>query len=589
MTVTSYTDTVQARRRIGLMMAVLAVLGLGLVARLFYLQVVRHSHYSAQASNEHVRKYQVPAKRGELYVHDGAAGQSPLALNQRLSILYADPRFVPDKAAAAKKLAEATGGSAADYQKRLEKGIEYAVLADRVPGDIAAKVKKLNLAGIGLADRDYRTYPEGSLAAQVVGFVNADSQGQYGIEQYLNDQLSGTPGQLAAKTDTFGIPIATADNVVKPPTDGKTYVLTIDRNVQAMAEAELAAQIKTVKAKSGSIIIMNPANGAVIAMATYPSFDPNQYEKVSDYSVFLNQTVDSQFEAGSGMKAFTMAAGLDQGKIKPDTTYDDPGCVQVGDRKICNAAGDKAGKNKTMTTVLRDSLNTGVVFVLRALGGSSDKITLAGRRLLYEYLTKHFGFGERTGIEQANEAAGVVNSPTSEGGNDVNYANMSFGQGMSVTMVQAVAAMAAVANGGKLYQPHIVESELKSDGTVAVIKPKLVRDHVMSPGAIADLNQMLQVVVQHGSGYLAGQANPGYKIAGKTGTAQIPKPDGAGYIEGKNIGSFLGFAPADNPKFVMMVRINEPGVAGYAETTTVPVFADVCKWLFKYYGLAPSS
>jgi cell division protein FtsI/penicillin-binding protein 2 len=488
-----------------------------------------------------------------------------------------------------------TGGSAADYEQRLNNGIEYVVLADKVPGDVADKVKKLNLPGIALVDRDYRTYPEGQLAAQMLGFVNADGDGQYGVEGYLNGQLAGTPGQLAAKTDTHGIPIATADNVQKAPVDGTSYVLTIDRNVQSMVEQELAAQVQKVKAKSGSIVVMDPSTGAVKAMATYPTFDPNNYSSVKDYGVFVNQTVSDQFEPGSGIKTFTMAAGLDQGKVTPDSTYNDPGCYKVDDRQVCDAAGDKPGPNKTMTVVLRDSLNTGVMYVLRLLGGDPNDFTLAGKKLLYNYFTKHFGFGTRTGIEQANESAGVVNQPSNAAGNNVTYANMAFGQGMSVTMIQMAEAMSAIANGGRLYQPHLVDSVMNLDGTTKPMAPKLLSDHVMSPQAIAELNQMLQVVVQHGSGYLAGVENPGYKIAGKTGTAQIPKPDGSGYITGANIGSFMGFAPADNPKFVIMVRINEPSLncdqaqCGYAEYTTVPVFGDVCKWLFKYYGIPPTS
>ncbi|HVQ44992.1 MAG TPA: penicillin-binding protein 2 [Candidatus Saccharimonadia bacterium] len=578
-------DAIAQRRRISTFTVLLVLLGVALASRLMYLQVVQHGRYLVQASNEHTRKYEVPARRGELFVHDGDA-MSPVALNQTLTLVYADPRYVTDKAAAAVKLAAVLGGQSEMYLRKLNTGIEYAVLAERVPSDVAAKVKALKLVGIGMADRDYRSYPEGQLAAQALGFVNADGEGQYGIEGYLDDALAGKPGQLAAKTDTHGIPIATADNVVKPAVDGASYVLTIDRNIQAMAEQELAAQIQKVKAKSGSIVVMDPSNGAVRAMANFPSFDPNSYSKVTDFSVFVNQVVSSQFEPGSGLKAFTMAAGLDQSKVRPDTTYDDPGQIKVGDRTISNADGDKPGKNKTMTMVLRDSLNTGVVFVLRMLGGDPNKITLAGKKVLYDYFTKHFGFGERTGIEQSSEAAGSVLGPTT---NDVTYANMTFGQGVSVTMIQMVAAMAAIANGGHLYQPRLVDGTLGADGTVAPKPAKLLIDHVLGPQTITDLNAMLQVVVQHGSGYLAGGMNPGYKIAGKTGTAQIPRPDGQGYIDGANIGSFVGFAPADNPKFVVMVRINEPGVPGFAETTTVPVFGDVCRWLFKYYGIPPSS
>lgn len=565
----------------------LVVFGVILGVRLVELQLIRHKHFAKKASLAQTRKDLIPARRGEIYAQDGA-GRSPLVLNQSLKLLYADPRYVGDKAEVVRKLIAVTGGDAADYQRRLERGIAYAVLAERLPNEVADRVKALKLPGIGLVDRDYRTYPEGSLAAQVIGFVNADGQGQYGIEQYLDEQLRGTDGQLAGKTDTHGIPIATADNVVKLPVNGKSYVLTIDRNIQAMVEAELARQVTEVKAKSGSVVVMDPSNGAIRAMATYPSFDPNQYSKVTDYKVFLNQAVASQFEPGSGIKAFTMAAGLDQGKVAPDSTFNDMGCQKVADRTICNVHRDGGGK-KTMTVVLRDSLNTGVMHVLRMLGGDPDKITMAGKQMLYEYFTKHFGFGTRTGIEQAYEAAGVINLPSKVSGNDVNYANMSFGQGMSVTMVQMVAAMSVVANGGKFWQPHLVAAELQEDGSEKPVPPKLVRDHVISAKTAAETNRMLQVVVQRGSGYRAGLLNPHYKIAGKTGTAQIPRADGKGYEDGRNIGSFVGFAPAENPRFVMIVRINEPGVPGFAETTTVPVFGDICAWLFKYYGIPPSS
>lgn len=578
-------DTIVQRRRLGYLAGILVVFAVVLVGRAFSLQVIQHASYSAQASNEHTRKYQVPASRGELYVHDGDS-ISPIALNQTLELVYADPRFVTDKADAAAKLAPLLGTTALALLDRLNKGIEYAVLADRVTPEAAAKVAALNIAGVTSVDRQYRTYPEGELAAQVLGFVNADGVGQYGVEGYLDGKLAGTAGQLAAKTDTHGIPIATANNVIKPPVNGSSYLLSIDRNIQSMVEQELAAQVAKVKAKSGSVVVMDPTTGSIRAMANYPTYDPNNYSAVTDYSVFTNKAVSSQFEPGSGMKVFTMAAGLDQGKVTPDSTYDDPGCYQVDDRKVCDAAGDKPGNNKTMTVVLRDSLNTGAMYVLRLLGGDPTKINATGKQTLFNYFTKHFGFGTRTGIEQADEAAGFVPGPTT---NNVTYSNMSFGQGLSVTMIQMVQAMASIANGGKLYVPQLIDGEVRADGTTVPTTPKLISSHVMSPTAIAELNQMLQVVVQHGSGYIAGAMNPGYKIAGKTGTAQIPRPDGQGYIDGANIGSFIGFAPADNPKFVLMVRINEPGVSGYAETTTVPVFGDICKWLFKYYGIAPSS
>jgi cell division protein FtsI/penicillin-binding protein 2 len=588
-------DTIVQRRRLRYLSGTLVVFAVLLFVRLVDLQVVQHGAYAKQASSEQSRKFEIPATRGELYVQDGDGTISPIVLNQTLQLLYADPRYVGNKATAAQKLASVTGGSASAYLAALDNGIDYSVLDTKLPANIADKVKALNMPGVGLADQDYRAYPEGNLAAQVLGFVNAAGVGQYGLEGYFDKQLSGTPGKLAAKTDAFGIPIATANNVDQPAVNGTSYVLTLDRNIQAMAEQELATQVQAVKAKSGSVVIMDPTDGDVLAMANYPTYDPSKYNLVTDYSVFQNQTISNAFEPGSGMKVFDMATGLDQGKVTPNTTYDDPGCYVIDTDKVCDAEGDQPGNNKTMTVVLRDSLNTGAMFVLRMLSGSTTGFTLAGKQLLYNYYTRHFGFGSLTGIEQAGEAPGQVNQPSNAAGNNVNYANMTFGQGITVTMIQMVQAMAAIADGGKMYQPQLVSAVMNADGSTTPVAPKVVKNHIMSPTAIANLNQMLQVVVQHGSGYIAADMNPGYAIAGKTGTAEIANPNGGGYLVGANIGSFIGFAPADNPKFVIMVRLNDPSVncdsaeCGYAEYTTVPLFGEICKWLFKYYGIPPGT
>ncbi len=591
----SASDTLEQRRRLRFLTGALFVSGALLVFRLGYIQIGQHARYLADATSEQTRKFEIPAARGQLFVQDGDGTTSPIAMDQTLDIVYADPRYVMDKATTASRLAAAIGGSASQYETELNNGIDYVELATRVPLTTGAQIEHLGLPGIGLTQQSYRIYPEGSLAAQVLGFVNTNGVGQYGLEQYLNKQLSGTPGRLAAKTDTYGIPIATADNVEQPAVNGTSYVLTIDRNIQAEAEKEIAAQVQKVHAKSGSIVITNPNNGDVLAMATYPTFDPNNYGQVSDYDVFLDQPAAEAFEPGSGMKVFTMAAGLDQGKVTPNTTYNDPGCYTVDSRQICNAAGDKAGPNKTMTVVLRDSLNTGAMFVLRMLSGNPNGFTLAGKQLLYSYLTKHFGFGTATGVAQSDEAAGFVPKASNVAGNNSTYATMTFGQGMTVTMLQMVDAIGAVANGGTLYAPQLIAQQLNPDGSTQNVQPKVLGRHIMSPSAISQLNQMLQVVVQHGSGYLAADENPGYAIAGKTGTAQVSNPNGTGYLTGVNIGSFLGYAPASDPKFAMMVRINDPSVqcdtaeCGYAEYTTVPVFGDMCKWLFKYYGIPPTS
>ncbi len=561
-----------------------SLLGVGLIftIRLFQIQILEHDRYQALGANIHQRKYEVPAQRGEIYMHDHD-DTSPLVLNQTLKLLYADPSFISDKVKTARALAEVTGGSATKYYDLLGKGGEYVALENKLTSDVATKVSALNLAGVGMVDETYRVYPEGSLASQITGFVNADGQGQYGLEGYLNGELTGKPGLLKAKTDTRGIPIATADNLLKLPVDGSSYVITIDRNIQSQAEKFLKSGVEAVGAKSGSVVIVDPSSGAVLAMANYPTYDPNDYTKVTDYSQFSNSVVSDNFEPGSGFKAFTMAAGLDSGKVQVATTYNDTGQEEVSGRVIRNAEGHKFGI-QTMTDVIQKSLNTGVIFVLKSLGGDPTRITQAGKKLYYDYLTKRFGFGIKTGIEVAGEASGAVNAPSTP---DVNYANMSFGQGISVTMLQMVSAMSAIANGGTLYQPYIIDKIIKPDGTTVSHEPRVVNKQVITSQAASDLVQMLIQVVEHGSGYLT--KIPGYKIAGKTGTAQIPRADGQGYEEGKNIGSFIGLAPVEKPRFVMMVRVNEPKTSGFAESTTVPIFANITQWLLRYYAIPPSS
>jgi len=574
---------ITAHRRLLWLYVMLAVMGVLVVGRLAYLQIFEHQHYQKLASGEQQRKYEVPADRGQIYLLDNGT-KVPLALNQTLKILYADPSIISDKAGTAAKLATITGDPASQYLDALTKGKEYAFLKGRVDDATAARITALHLHGIGMVNEDYRTYPEGSLASQVLGFVNDNGDGQYGIEGYLNRELKGSPGQLNARTDTNGVPIATSDNINKAAVPGSDVVLTLDRNIQAEAETDIQSGVQAAKATSGSILVLDPNTGAIKAMANYPSYDPNNYSKVTNYHTFSNQVTSDAFEPGSGFKVITMAAGIDLGKVTPDTTYTDTGCIDVTSTKICNFDNKNDGPNTTMTTVLRDSLNTGVVFVLRMLGTDPNAIKNVGKQALYGYITGHFAFGKLTGIEQAGEESGVVNAPPS---NDVNYANMTFGQGLSVTMLQMADAFAAIANGGKLYKPYLVDRQIKPDGTQTITQPLITNPHVISPQTSQQMAAMMQVVVQHGTGYLA--YTPGYEIAGKTGTAEIPNPTGLGYLPDANIGTFTGFAPANAPKFVVMVRINRPTIGGDAEKTTVPVFAELTRWLFQYYAIPPSS
>ncbi len=580
-----YREAAAQQNRIKWLVAGIALAFSMLLARLVYLQVLRHDHFASLAAKEQSRKYDIPAARGQIYALDGTT-PTPLALNESFKLLYADPRFVRNKAQAAIKLAALTGDRAEDYERLLNTPGSYIVLNSKVPLAAASQISKLSLEGVGLSDKSYRVYPEGSLAAQVLGFVNADGTGQYGIEGFFNKILAGTDGHFNAKTDTFGIPIATSANIGQPAVDGASITLTIDRNIQAQAEKALSDGVKNVQAKSGSVIVMDPNTGAIKAMANYPTFDPAHYGDIRDYQTFSNGVLSHAFEPGSGFKTITMAAGLDTGKVKPDTTYNDTGEFTVDGYSIHNAENNKFG-TQTMTDVIQKSLNTGAMFVLRMLGGDPAQITLPGKKVFYDYVTKHFSFGSTTGVEQTGEASGRVNAPTNQAGNNVNFANMTFGQGLTVTVLQMTQAVAAIANGGTMYKPYLVQQVSRPDGSVVKSEPVVVRSGVITKKTADDLAQMMIQVVQHGSGYLAKM--PGYDIAGKTGTAQIPRLDGKGYEEGKNIGSFVGFAPVGAPRFIMMVRIDEPKVSGFAESTTVPVFANIAKFLFNYYGIPPAN
>ena len=438
----------------------------------------------------------------------------------------------------------------------------------------------MSLPGVLLQKKASRYYPEGPLFAQILGYVNDDGEGQYGFEQFSNGALTGDTGQYNTVTDSLGVPINTVENTLVEPKDGKNYALTLDRGLQSVASDALLSAIETNRAESGSIIVMDVETGEIKAMVNYPSYDPNDFRSVKDYTLFSNRAVSGLFEPGSGFKAITMASALDAKKVTPETKYNDLGEVTVSGKTIRNSENKKYGI-QNMTDVIQKSLNTGMVFVLEMLGSNQNAITLSGKQLLFDYIEK-FGFGKVTGIEVAGEVSSKVKPANTY---DIDYANISFGQGISVNSLQLLASVGAIANKGVLVKPTIVAGEVNELSEVVPAKSTEVRK-VISEESASQTAQMMTQVVEKGSGYLTRMK--GYKIAGKTGTAQVPRADGKGYEENKNIGSFVGFAPADDPKFVMLVRIDYPKVEGFAEKTAVPAFAVVAKELFKYYKIAPS-
>ncbi len=577
-----FTREIQAKRRLNIITAAMGLCFVVIVGRLFQVQVVLGQKYEAKATSQQSRKFQIPASRGQVYLDENGE-LYPVALNQKLNLLYVDPKFITQPEKAAKELAGVTGLDRDKLKQQLTfKKSRYVELKQRVGSDEAAKIRALKIPGVVLRPEDYRYYPEGSLFSHILGYVNSDGEGQYGLEQYLDTDLTGRNGLLKAATDSMGVPIVSNENTIVEPKNGQDVVLTIDRSIQAVASEALVKAVQENRAESGSIIVMDPQTGAVKALVNYPDYDPNNYGAVkgTDYGVFRNRAVTDLFEPGSGFKVITMASALDAGKVDPDTTYNDTGEVEVSGKTIRNAENHKYGV-QTMYDVIQKSLNTGMVFILKKFGSDQNKVTRAGKDALYGYIQK-FGFGVRTGIEQSGEATATVKPPSTY---DIDYANMTFGQGIAVTSIQLVQAVGAIANGGKLYQPYLVDGVVQKSGEVRKNQPKLINSQVVSSQAAAQTASMMTRVVEKGSGWATKM--PGYSIAGKTGTAQVPKADGTGYEEVKNIGSFVGFAPVEDPKFVMLVRIDYPKVEGFAEKTAVPAFATVAKALMKYYQIPP--
>lgn len=570
------------------MRVIVCVMGIILVGRLFYLQVIRHNHYSQLAIAEHQKKFTIPATRGTLYFRDGD-DIVPAVLNDTAYILYADPNFVHDTEVVSQKLAGLFGLNQAEVKEKLEReDTSYVVLAKRFQKVDAEKLQqeKEHLKGIYITPVAQRTYPEGVLGAQVLGFVNDEGQGQYGVESTLNQRLEGEPGQLKAITDVNGVPLSLDDatNIAKQPKNGENIALTIDRNIQAKAEEALANGLKASRATKGSVVVLDPHTGAVKAMANAPSFNPAKYYAVEGdaYEKFQNRVVSDAYEAGSVIKVLTMAVGLNEGVVQKDSQFQNLGYVQVDDARIRNVEQGVNG-TRTMSDVITYSLNTGVIHVLSQLGGGS--LNAEARERLYGYFTDRFGFGSVTGIEQAGESTGSIYGPRTVQGNNVRYSNMVFGQGMNVTMLQTAAAFASVVNGGSYYQPHVVEGTVDEQGSLVASAPTPARTGVVSEATSTTIMEMTREALR-GVRYV----RPGYNVGGKTGTSQTIDPVTGKYRDDKTVGSFLGFGGDEKARYVIMVRVDDSnlGAGTYAgSAAAAPIFGEISNWLIDYYNIRP--
>lgn len=433
----------------------------------------------------------------------------------------------------------------------------------------------LKLEGFGYSMVSYRFYPENNIGAHVLGFASYEDElqhGRYGLEGFFDDELFGKFGLVEAERGAGGLVIINNRQAVKQE-DGANLVLTIDRSAQFTACRLLNEAVAKHGAAGGSVIIVQPKTGAILAMCSAPDFDPNNYQAVPDIKVFNNPAVFNQYEPGSVFKAITMAAALDTEKVTPETTYQDAGQIMISGwpKPIKNSDFDTQGGHGTtnMIQVLEKSLNTGAIFAMRQVG----------HQVFANYVEK-FGFGEKTGLELEGESAGDIKSITGLKVKEISAATASFGQGITVTPLQMVMSYAAIANGGKLMKPYIVKEIIYPDGHRSTTQPSSVRQ-VVSENTAAILSGMLVNVVENGHSKKI--QIPGYYIAGKTGTAQVAADNTKGY-SGKYNHTFVGFAPANKAAFVILTKIDNPR-AMYAESTAVPLAHDITKFLLNHWQI----
>lgn len=577
-------------QRIRLWYALLLLLGAVFIIRLFYLQVIRHDYYQKSAAFSQLKEYEIPAKRGVIQAKNGDQ-IVPLVLNETLYTLYADPVYVKNPEDAADKIQKVIGGSKGDYEDKIKKpdSPRYTVLAKRLNRQQREAIDKLELKGIGTREAQYRTYPDGQLAAQMLGFVNDDGEGKYGLEQALNDKLKGQPGQLKAITDANGVPLAAnTDNVVIAPKEGQTVTLTIDVGIQRQLEDLLKQGLDKAKSDSGSAIIMDVNTGAIKAMAGYPTFNPAEYYKVTNPAVFNNNAVSEPLEVGSIMKPLTAAAAMNIGVVSPSTSYYDPSFYKIDGATVRNIEEDGGAAQRTTTDVLKYSLNTGATWLLMQMGGGD--INEQARTRWYDYMTNHYMLGKPSGIEQGYEGEGFIPHPTDGFGLNITYANSAFGQGMTATPLQMAGAFSAVLNGGTYYKPHLVEATTDAGGKEIKKQPEIVKKDVIRPEISEQLVDMMEITYQANRvTYGAGPVRPEYSVGGKTGTAQISRPEG-GYYEDLYNGMYAGFIGGDKPQYVIVVRVDKPKIAGYAGSkAAAPIFVSLANMMIDSYGVLPRS
>jgi cell division protein FtsI/penicillin-binding protein 2 len=540
---------------------------------LYWLQIKQHQYFSNIATGQYSHKKELLPRRGEIMFKE-KNHLVPAAVNKDMPTIFVVPNEIIEKEKTVQKFVSILGlDMEVARQKVFKENDPYEVIKKKASREECDKIKEEDLVGVYFQQERWRYYPGNELASQTLGFLGYNEEGvvgRYGIEQQFDKILSGEKGFVEEDSDARGRWISIGKRIIDPSADGSRLVLSLDPTIQFKVETALTNAVKKHSADGGKIVIIEPKSGKILAMASNPTFNSNDYSN-SEVSIFRNPIISDTYEPGSVFKIITMAAGLDSGRISPNTTYVDTGLVRVAGFDIKNS-DEKAYGEQTMTEVIEKSLNTGVIFVEKILGNQ-----------LFAKYVKKFGFGEKSGIELPGEVRGNVNNLKTK--RDVNFYTVSYGQGISVTPLQLAMSYGAIANQGVLMKPSIVDMIRVPGGSDIETGADQVRQ-VISKESAWQASLMLESNIQNGHGKLADV--PGYRVGGKTGTAQIPDRENGGYIEGATIGTFAGFAPVDDPAFVIVVIIDHPRDTEWAAGTAAPVFGELAKFLLNYFSIEPT-
>ncbi|MFN8453907.1 MAG: penicillin-binding protein 2 [Anaerolineae bacterium] len=553
----------RANYRIYTVLAVMSAAGLLLVGQLIRWQVIEHPRFVALAEAEHQDELVIPPRRGEIRDREGHL----LAADVIQYDISASPKIISDPYAAADRLYRLLDVPRDKLVEALTSDSTWVPIAKGATQAVGETILSWDIVGLQAEPRSKRVYPEGDMGAHFLGFVNSNGNGFYGVEGYYDNILRGQAGLQTGERSPFGEIIPLGGGHYVPPVSGATLYLTIDRGVQHMIERELQAAVQQYGAQSGSVVVMKPKTGAILGMASYPAYDPNNYN-ASDEDLFFDPVVSQQYEPGSVFKIITMAAGLDAVAVGPMGTVYDGGSIEVGGRVIYNW-DRQAHEMVDMTDILAKSLNVGIAQVAVTLG----------KERFYTYL-KRFGFGRLTEVDLSSEGPGTMKTPKDADWHESDLGTNSFGQGIAVTPLQIATAVGAVANDGLLLKPHIVQKIVDSEREVEV-KPMVVRRAISQETAHTLTNMLVEALERANSEAML----PGYRVAGKTGTAEIPVP--GGYHPTLTLASFAGYLPANDPQALVLVIIDRPTTSRWGNTTAAPTFKRIAEQLVVLLSIPP--